>query len=220
MLNSVSSAEKSDEYRCTFQAVFRCTRTSVRKHRDLRAWPDHARRRGCRRAYGMEQTEGTLMREVHGFVLLGRQRERVLLYGRPVTANQDYELLETNGIQLFDSLQQARIAQRQLEQDRRFESVGVKHLSMRIAESMEDNALLKRNHALIVVLEETNPNRHLLFGRPVHGCTKRYDCVNELSQNELMPFASYAGALDAAFQITQQVHREAKLATFQLTQKP
>ena len=213
-------AEKSDEHRITAQAVSRCTRTSVRECHRLRAWSDHARGRGCRRAYGMEQTEGTLMREVHGYVLLGRQRMRVLLYGRPVTASQDYELLETNGVQPFDSLQQALIAQRRLEQDRRLESVNIKHLSMRIAESMEDNALLKRNHALIVILEETYPNRHLLFGRPVHGCTKRYDCVNDLSQNEFMPFTSYAGAMDAAFQIAQQSHRQTRLATFHLTHKP
>lgn len=154
------------------------------------------------------------MRNVDGFVLIARRNSHILFFGRATKPDCAYEALSTNGLQPFPSLEDARVAKSSLEQKRGYGVVDIRQLHMSIAENDEDAAALNQNHTLVVVqLDATDPTHLLMYGQPVQGCTKLFDCVNALGENNLLPFFTHAGAMDAAFQVARQSQCETRIAS-------
>lgn len=161
------------------------------------------------------------MRVVDGFVCTAHSidEQSWFLFGKNNGEGDElYAALETNGITLFSTQEEALAAVRQIVETRAgLFGMRVKQLSMRIAESKEDLQQIKSKGTFVVIQHMDKGGIAFLGKVSPPGASTAYPLPGAfLWQNGLRPLEHWENAEHMAREVMRQARCKASIATFWL----
>jgi len=159
------------------------------------------------------------MRNVQGFVCVARpieDLERRLIFGKNQTnGTASYENLQTNDLQPYADLKDAKQGQTGLRQRKDISAVRIARLEMTIGDTAPDIARMMKKKDLIVI--KIDEGGHWLYGPMVEGRPSIMPVPGAyLYDTNFTTFSSYEDAENVAREVNRQGRSAVWIATFKL----
>lgn len=167
------------------------------------------------------------MKKIDGYVCVAflaevRPIPSCQLFGAAVARSmrrKGYEAITTNGLEPFDSVDEALAAAGRLGERDDIENVWVGRLQLELAESIGENQspLFAGSRSLIIIVKEEYGGGHRLLGPTVKGAPQTCnETCSELQANGLKTFADSQSVRYPLSQVARLSQLPTRLATFTL----
>lgn len=166
------------------------------------------------------------MRHIKGYIFLAYDKYRVFMMGKKVdpTLKQNYENIETNGLNTYKSEQEAEATRKEFEKERKIKT-NIARLEMKIAEIEEEIYQFGGKESLVVIkkIREEKWKQDTIYGPISKGRLNAYPLPGaRLIENGYRTFHNKRGrsAFEQAIHLLTEINRQgqspATIATFKL----